>query len=359
MTEEILSDALLDQLQRAVNMPETVSDEERETWTNDSQFRESFQTMMAAKHALIANHQQEDLHKEAFQDFLKAHNSTPHTPHSTTTRRSALIVRIGLALAAACLVGWLVLPVLISKQQTAGQPNVIYQASHSSTDITVSRSSSKHDKSAPVRQKINVPQGQTAMLTLSDGTKVWLNTESYLIYPATFADDEPRQVELRGEAFFEVAPDASRPFIVSSGKLLTTALGTSFNVRNYPESTPCVTLVTGSVNVTDQQQQLLLEPSQSVTLESSGQLHKTDADLESVLCWRDDLFFFDGKTLHEVLFEMGRWYNTDVIVNNDTHLNDRLHFRGERNWKLSELVESLNIICDIELLIDNGALVLN
>ena len=196
------------------------------------------------------------------------------------------------------------------------------------------------------------------MLVLSDGTKVWLNTQSSLIYPNAFAANQPRQVQLKGEAYFEVAPDAKRPFIVDCGQLQTTVLGTGFNVRNYADSEPCITLEHGSVQVSGHSQQVVLEPHQQVTLANGNRLKVATADMESALCWRDGLFFFDGKTLREVLIEMGRWYNMDIVVNDYTHLNDRLHFRGERCWELCELVESINIICDVNLSIEGQQLVL-
>ena len=382
MTEDRHTDILLDLVHRAVHAPETVTDAEREQWADDPEFLAMLETAMAVKLVHVsATHTDVDS-REAFRAFAEAHRDGQAKPK--------LVVRLVLLMAAACLAGWWLLPSLLHRPTVETERNAIYLAAHNTAaEVTISDGQTRYTpaqlaqadgvRTAPVvmagdtiiclpryldgqpaqQSTITVPQGHTAMLVLPDGTRVWLNTESHLVYPEAFTPGQPRLVELRGEAFFEVARDERSPFIVRCDDLHTTVLGTSFNVRNYPESAPCVTLVSGSVHVDSRQQQLTLQPSQSATMERSGRLTTTTADLESVLCWRDGLFFFDGKTLREVLLEMGRWYDVDVVVNDDAHINDRLHFRGERSWLLPELVESINIICDVDLQFVDGALVLN
>lgn len=372
---------LEDKLYKALNAPETITDEEREAWGGDPEFMESLQAMLHARRAMMDDSNGSDAH-EAFSNFAAQHQVAP-------ARRISLWWKAAVAVAAACLAGWWILPKLTAKDSEAADSNTIYHATATGDEgITVTEAGNVIiDKKQARRQKdgmrniivngdtiiyqpldiskyqvrestIKVAQGHTAMLVLSDGTKVWLNTQSSLIYPNAFAANQPRQVQLKGEAYFEVAPDAKRPFIVDCGQLQTTVLGTGFNVRNYADSEPCITLEHGSVQVSGHSQQVVLEPHQQVTLANGNRLKVATADMESALCWRDGLFFFDGKTLREVLIEMGRWYNMDIVVNDHTHLNDRLHFRGERCWELRELVESINIICDVNLSIEGQQLVL-
>lgn len=370
---------LEDRIYKAINAPETITDEEREAWLQDPEFMATFQTMMESKQAMLGE-KKADVH-EAFDSFVADHQDHTFRPRINWWK-------LTIAAAAACMAGWWLLPKLTDHEQEADSINTIYYADAPSAAITITEGNDvvmekKQDhqtvsntkniivngdtiiyqpldpKRYPVVEStIKVSQGQTAMLVLSDGTKVWLNSHSSLIYPNTFAANTPRQVILKGEAYFDVARDEKRPFIVDCGQLQTTVLGTTFNVRNYQGSDPCITLEHGSVQVSGASQQVMLSPNQSVTLTNGNRLEVADADLESILCWRDGLFFFDGKTLREVLLEMGRWYNVNVAVEDDTHLNDRLHFRGERSWELKELIESLNIICDVQLALEDSTLVL-
>ena len=382
MTEDSYpNNQLEDRLYRAVNAPETITDEEREAWLSDPEFMAAFQTVMEARRAMLAATAVDS--RQAFSTFAAEHQDRADSPRPRLTWW-----RVAVAAAAACLAGWWLLPRIAEQEAQADAPTTIYHASAPTAAITITEGDDvvieRKQAQAPVtsvkniivngdtiiyqpldlsrypvvESTIKVAQGHTAKLVLSDGTKVWLNSHSSLVYPNAFAANAPRQVQLKGEAYFEVAPDRNRPFIVDCGQLQTTVLGTAFNVRNYPASAPCVTLDHGSVQVSGGSRQVMLSPHQSVTLTGSNQLEVTAADMESVLCWRDGLFFFDGKTLREVLLEMGRWYNMDIVVQDETHLNDRLHFRGERSWELRELVESLNIICDVEIEVRDGAIVL-
>ena len=121
-----------------------------------------------------------------------------------------------------------------------------------SVDLLAMRSELPEDLSADVMNTLYTPAGQRAQLILQDGTEVWLNAKSKLIYPARFTG-EKRQVEVEGEAFFKVAKDPSRPFIVSTHDVDMKVLGTQFNVYSYPETGYVQTsLLEGSVCVSFQ-----------------------------------------------------------------------------------------------------------
>ena len=122
----------------------------------------------------------------------------------------------------------------------------------------------------PVTQKLSVPAGQRAHIVLPDGSKVWVNAGSTLTYPSIFGEE--RRVKLNGEAFFEVAK-GTLPFIVSTGKVDIKALGTQFNVFNYPSEELTVALLEGSVRVyhpEQEQQGVLLSPEQQLTATANG-----------------------------------------------------------------------------------------
>lgn len=182
-----------------------------------------------------------------------------------------------------------------------------------------------------------VPRGSEFRLSLSDGTNVWLNAGSELRYPVTFAGDS-REVWLVGEAYFEVISDSTQPFVVHSSKGKIEVLGTSFNVRNYPEESRMVTtLVRGRVAYTDPERrkydlfpgdQAISQPGQETILQS--------VNPEYYVGWKDGEYIFKSATLEEIMQELSRWYNITVFyANSDVK---QFHFTGE--LKRYEHVES-------------------
>ena len=359
MSSNDYSDQMIDRLHQALNTPETVSDEEMEQWTHDPSFNDALDTMLMARRAMLGEQYQEDTSQEAFRQFMAAHEPTDEAVEvpigQSSSARKWWKASI-LAIAAATL-GWWFLPRFSTDVPVAQPSNIIYHQT-SYLDTVAVRPLHDNSQYQQSRSTITVPQGQHAMITLPDGSKVWLNAQSSLSYPNTFEAGQPRQVMLKGEAYFEVVRDEQHPFIVDCGKLHTRVLGTSFNVRNYPESSPCVTLVSGSVQVQEANHRVLLKPNQAATLSSTGALRVDEADIDNATCWLEGLFRFDGMTLREILVEVGRWYNMDVVVNDDTHLDDRLHFSGERQWTVNEVIEYLELICDVRLDIENKQIVI-
>ena len=207
---------------------------------------------------------------------------------------------------------------------------------------------------------IMLPQGKVAKIVLPDGSRVWLNARSSPIYPNKFLAGQPRRVKLIGEAYFEVAHDKAHPFIVETEKMQTRVLGTSFNVRSYNGENPIVTLVNGSVQVSvskgiGRTSSTILKPGQQWLL-SEGKWTTMDVDTNIYTCWRDELFYFDGQTLREIMVEIGRWYNMTVLLDNNVHINDRLHFNGERTWTIQELIDQMNMVCKTKIRIEGDSL---
>ena len=165
-------------------------------------------------------------------------------------------------------------------------------------------------------------------------------------------------MELKGEAFFEITPDKSRPFIVKTGQLTTRVLGTSFNIRSYQGEQPSVTLVTGSVRVSANGASApssILRPGEHWTMiDAISSVTSVDTDIYT--CWRDGLFYFDGQPLRDIMIEIGRWYNMNVILGSNEHINDRLHFNGERDKSVEELIEQMNMICNTRIVIEDNVL---
>jgi len=162
------------------------------------------------------------------------------------------------------------------------------------------------------KHQIVVPIGGTYQLVLSDGTKVWVNADSKLIFPAGFATHE-RRVTIAGEAYFEIAKDAARPFIVEVDKLQITALGTAFNVNSHARTGQVKTILTeGGIKVSNGRREQLLQPGFALVSQADD-MRVEAADLEEALAWKDGYFYFNHKNMEEILDEVARWYGVEVV----------------------------------------------
>ena len=172
--------------------------------------------------------------------------------------------------------------------------------------------SAEHVGPLLVYNTITVPRGGEYQLTLADGTQVWLNAETELKYPVAFAD-EVREVMLTGEAYFEVAKNVSRPFVVKAGQLDIKVLGTSFNVKAYPSETQQATLVQGKVEVCAGNYSRKLQPGEQLNYSSEGPEIR-NVDVKAYTAWKDRRFVFNDDLLEEVIRKLGRWYDVEFIL---------------------------------------------
>lgn len=169
-----------------------------------------------------------------------------------------------------------------------------------------------------------VPKGKRLNLSLSDGSQVWLNAETKFRYPEKFASGL-REVYLEGEAFFEISKDPSRPFKIHSGKLTTTVLGTSFNIKSYgTDDVNEVAVITGKVSVmqTDnynRSSELMLQPGQKAVLtKSTGNLSKElFTDVSYYTSWRNGKLVFENTPIANVLSSLERYYDIEIDLESD------------------------------------------
>lgn len=178
------------------------------------------------------------------------------------------------------------------------------------------------------------PKGGQFHILLPDGTKVWLNTASSLRYPTVFKGTE-RRVEVTGEAYFEVVKNAEMPFKVKVGSQAElTVLGTSFNVNAYSdEAAIMTTLVEGSVRVSKDRANAVLLPGQQAQLNQAGRINVIkDANVNKVLAWRLGVFNFENSSLQEVMRQLARWYDIEVVY---TGQIPQMEFMGEISMGLS------------------------
>ncbi len=184
------------------------------------------------------------------------------------------------------------------------------------------------------------PRGsKVASLVLSDGTKVWLNSESSLRYFASVGRGG-RHVTVDGEAYFEVAADATRPFIVSANGVTTEVLGTRFNVNCYPEEKHiAITLLEGGIRVSRGGIARVLQPGQQAQT-GEGISVKNNIDVGAVMAWKNGLFQFVNADLPVVLRQLARWYDLEVVYEGAIPVR-KFEGKIQRNLHLSDVLDAL------------------
>jgi transmembrane sensor len=218
---------------------------------------------------------------------------------------------------------------------------------------------------------ISTPQGGQYQLTLSDGSKVWLNAASSIRFPAVFKGKE-RKVFITGEAYFEVNPQSisnsakkgkqkNIPFIVDiAGKGTVEVLGTHFNINAYTDEEAIkTTLLEGSVGfrpITSQNmgktpEPVIIAPGQQVILSPAGQVQvDRNVNLEKVVAWKNGYFLFSSQQLPEIMNQIARWYDVDVVFKGKTS-NEKFSGKIQRDLNLSEalkILEKYNIRFNLE-----------
>jgi ferric-dicitrate binding protein FerR (iron transport regulator) len=218
---------------------------------------------------------------------------------------------------------------------------------------------SKQQNGPVTMQEIFVPKGQVNQLFLADGTRIWINSETRLVAPSVFPSNE-RVVKLSGEAFFEVSKDKKRPFRVEVNGQQIEVLGTSFNVRAYPNSNEIeTTLETGEVDLqTGNQTSILKQGEQSIYNRNNNQLTIVAVDPINFSSWKDGRYSFENKDLIEVFKIVERWYDVEITANDFRFKG--MHFSGviKRNKDARHFLELLNLSIPIKYEIKSDKIVI-
>lgn len=188
---------------------------------------------------------------------------------------------------------------------------------------------------------LSTPRGGQYNLRLPDGTEVWLNAASSITFPNSFTGNE-RQVKITGEAYFEVAQQKDQPFKVDiNGKASVEVLGTHFNINAYADEPYIATTLTeGAVKMTDRQQSAVLSPGQQARINTKGMNVLKNADADLVLAWKNGLFRFEAASIEEVLRQLARWYDVDIVMEQN---DPDILFSGEMNRNLT-LMQALIVL---------------
>ena len=187
-------------------------------------------------------------------------------------------------------------------------------------------------------------KGQRAFITLPDSTKVWLNSDTKISYPADYGLKE-RNVTLVGEAYFEVAKNPDKRFIVEAKGMQVEALGTSFNVNAYQNDNKIIaSLFSGSVRVSYDRHVAILKPHESVKvdlLNRSFSRYK-DESMQNIALWRKNEITFDSESLEEITHIMSRLYNTTICIE-DESLKKVCYIGTIRNNNLENFIDIINL----------------
>lgn len=190
--------------------------------------------------------------------------------------------------------------------------------------------------------EIVVPRGGEYSLTLADGTVMRLNSDTRVRFPNTFTGEE-RRVFLAGEAYFEVARDTSRPFLVEFSEGVVQVLGTHFNVKARRGQSAFATLVSGKVKVSSGRDSVVLKPGEYCEIKTGNhQLSVHEADMMSVLAWKNGEFVFKDASLEHVMNELACWYDMDVVYASDDLKGIKLHIYMNRTQTLEEALEIMS-----------------
>lgn len=199
---------------------------------------------------------------------------------------------------------------------------------------------------------VSTPAATTTLVTLGDGTRVMLNANSTLEYPASFDDAEVREVRLKGEAHFEVTKNPHRPFVVKAGEMQTQVLGIVFDVKAYRKDAPKVTLMEGKVKVSNADTEVEMRPGQTATLQADKIVVSKASS--SASDWLEGDFDMDQVTLAEAMSDIGAWYNKTVVFQSQANMDKLIHFRFSRRASLQEIITALNEMGVAKVRIEKG-----
>jgi len=184
------------------------------------------------------------------------------------------------------------------------------------------------------------PRGSRVIdITLSDGSRIWLNAGSSLTYPTAFTGDK-RQLTLKGEGYFKVTHDDRIPFIVNAKGTDVQDYGTEFNIKAYDDDADMkVTLLQGSVSVTHNSQRQMIKPGQQSIVKGNIEINM-DVDTEEVTAWKNGYFSFNKQSIQEIMQQAARWYDIEVVMETNSKEGFTI-LNANRDVPISKLLKSM------------------
>lgn len=233
-----------------------------------------------------------------------------------------------------------------------------YQTAYADSDGEALVYKNEDDQTTEVVYNVlTIPRGGQFFIQLTDGTKIWLNSESQLKYPVAFVKGKTRQVELLyGEAYFEVSPSESNygdAFKVQSSMQTVEVLGTQFNIKAYKEESEIyTTLIEGKVRINKGSENKTLQPGQQSIISADSVISVIMIDVNMETAWKQGLFSFKDKSLKEIMIVLARWYDVDISFENEDL--QKIRFKGvlSKDQALEDIlltIKNLKVIKDYEI----------
>ncbi|MCW3787763.1 FecR family protein [Plebeiibacterium sediminum] len=245
------------------------------------------------------------------------------------------------------------------KTITASAEDFTYEQQNMSVKYQQGTFSYSNDVSSDelVENTLVVPVGGEANMTLSDGTKVWVNADSYLKHPVRFIG-KTREVTISGEVFFEVAEDKEHPFIVHTNNGDVKVLGTGFGISSYPDENAYVTLAHGKIAFSDNSHETMyLEPGEQIKI-VGDEWEKRVVNVDEYVGWKDGKFVFNDRRLSDIMNTMERWYDVDVVFDSPTLKDIRFSGDIKRYGSINVLLDALVLTREMEYSIEDSTIIL-
>jgi len=209
---------------------------------------------------------------------------------------------------------------------------------------------------------ITTPRGGEYQINLPDGTRIWLNAASSIKFPVSFDNLSERKVQLSGEAYFEVAKNKKKPFRVLSNQQLVEVLGTHFDINSYTqEGSTKTTLLEGLVKVTPYisnktNAAQVIHPGQQSVISLTG-IAIQQADVEEVMGWQKGEFVFNNQPLKDIMYNLSRWYDVDIIYQDEALRNEVFSGVITRFSKISEVLRMLELTEHVQFKIEGRRII--
>ena len=198
---------------------------------------------------------------------------------------------------------------------------------------------------------LKVPAGRSLSVQLSDGSTMVMNSFTEVSFPLVF-DERQRKIAVKGEVYFSVSKDPTRPFMVETPSGAVQVLGTEFNLNSYGESAMKVTLVSGSVKVVTAKSQLTLKPGSTAVTDENHKISLSANKDDHALSWKKGIYYFENSNVQEIRDILGRWYNLNVEIDNTEILNQRFTGPLDRASDVSIFLANLAAVTTIKYAID-------
>lgn len=368
MEEKRYLDEDLEYALHLLNHAELLCTKEAVQWLDNPEHKELYSSLLATREAILSDGKNKVDVKIAWEQFNTRHKVIPTRVHRNSFWWGVTAATVALLIAFSFFYIYdkeLTTENVVVYTAVSDETDVVLQTGDYSLNLSSQEAIEKLEKTQPIAVKENginyssaisneqtiemhilsTPQGKKFNVVLNDGTEVWMNAESRLRYPSQFKGDE-RIVELEGEAYFHVAKNKKQPFIVKTKTAITRVVGTKFNFKAYDYENTHVTLIDGSVIVTEpsSKQQILLHPGEDIQINKEHQTIVNSVDIRCFTAWREGYFYFKDVELSEIMRSIGRWYNLTVEFKDISKAHLRFNFWARQDNGVEDALQLLNQI---------------